>query len=871
MDHRGLLITVMDDGSLETEELSKNILRRHKKPLYIITNEKSRDYVLHTTASRDTKKMARQLKSFYYGISTRVFSVSSDYEVRLCLSREEISRLSFNYNLIGFIVSCLVSEEYMERLRSFVQDTEEEGFIQEICRPAGDFFCSSDSNQHNKHLEDLRNILNNKIRALCRRLVDTIGSFVCGALVALVAAELASTHGRSQHFDDEDDVQLVPKQPVMKHHEKFEKMVKDFDVKTELKGDIRWTKNSYSLYRNKSLNGWVPVGKTHVQSGKIFSFGLRLKTFSICGRKWQVQLFQNYEDTHSMASSFHFMAFANHLMMFQKWRKKLDIFRKDMNRKDDIIQDISELAARFYCDRSGKRDAFINHFQEEIKKRCENIHNSLEATEGLYVMGVGLVVLGASSALFINTNTMKDYGSIDQRSSKWVNVLNVDEGRVCTGTKGTEWEVINIRVHKTRNLEFQATLDARRRGTNVNNCGLLEDGADRAERKIIGKRQRCQQHEESDGVQESMDGSKQGAVTSSSQEDEIPTAQECVCSHDQGEAASSLRDGQDVGTQEALAHIVQESVDGSDQEDVTPRAQEVVGHCEQEDMPPSTQEVQGANDQEDVAPSTQEVVDDSVGGHHDQEDVASSSQDGQDVGTEEALAHIAQESAHGSDKKDVAPSAYEIVDGSDQEYRAPNVQEVVDGNVQEDVDPRAQEVVDHSEEKVVAPSTQEVVGASDQEDDAPIEQEIVNDSVGGRDQEDAASSSRDGQDVATEEALAHIAQGSIHGNDQKDVAPPAQENVNGSEREDVDPRAYEVVDHSDQEVVAPSAQEVVNDSVGGCDQEDVASSSWDGQDVGTEEVLAHIVQNSVPGSDQKDMAAHAQDVVDCIDQEDRAP
>ncbi|XP_056401106.1 uncharacterized protein LOC130294974 [Hyla sarda] len=486
MEHQGLLITFMDDGSLETEELSKNIVRKDERPLYIVTNEKSRDYVLQTAAwreakdmeskenvgkecsskrkpptcrvcgsslphddgqklskdcliedspdpthktwskkvidwvedyvqsslketkdpLRETKKTAQHRKSFCYGISTKLFSVLSDFEVSIIH----------------------VSEDYMEHLRLFLQETEEVDVLQEICQPAGNFFCSSDRNQREKHLEDLLNIVNNNIKTLCSRLYDPIGSSLCGALVTLVAAELASTHGRAQDFDDEEeDVRRLPKEPVMTHRE-FEKMVKDFDVKTELKSAIRWTKKTYSLYRNKSLDGWVPVGKTHLQSGRIFCFGLCLKTFSISGYKWQVQLFQNYEDTHTMASSFHFMAFAKHLMMFREWRTKLDILRKAITQRDDVIQEISELAARFFCDRSSRRDIFRNYFQEQIKEKCKNIGNSLEATEGLYVMGVGLVVLGALSALSINTGTIH-YGSGIQKDSQHLKKKVVE--RVC--------------------------------------------------------------------------------------------------------------------------------------------------------------------------------------------------------------------------------------------------------------------------------------------------------------------------------------------------------------------------------------------------------------------------------------------------------
>ncbi|XP_071970141.1 uncharacterized protein [Engystomops pustulosus] len=206
----------------------------------------------------DTERTTHQTMSFHYGISNKIFSVESDCEVRIQLSQEEISQLSFNFNLLGFIVSILAHEEYVEHLRSFLQEVKDVDVLQKICRPAGDFFCSSDSNKRRRHLEDLEEVLENKIKVACSKLGEATGSWVCGALIALAAAELALTHGRAQDFDDRvENIQSCPEPPNMEKHQKLEKTVRDFDAKTELKAGIRWTKETYSLYRNKSLNGWV--------------------------------------------------------------------------------------------------------------------------------------------------------------------------------------------------------------------------------------------------------------------------------------------------------------------------------------------------------------------------------------------------------------------------------------------------------------------------------------------------------------------------------------------------------------------------------------------------------------------------------------
>ncbi|XP_056402023.1 uncharacterized protein LOC130295368 [Hyla sarda] len=116
MDSDVTVFELQNDFSIKQHKVPLKFPRVSKSRLYIVTNQKTQLHLLYdpaVTPRTEGGDHHHEKSIFQYGVSTKMFSVTDPtgtaWEVRLLISPSEISRLSSNYNLTGF-VSCLIQE-----------------------------------------------------------------------------------------------------------------------------------------------------------------------------------------------------------------------------------------------------------------------------------------------------------------------------------------------------------------------------------------------------------------------------------------------------------------------------------------------------------------------------------------------------------------------------------------------------------------------------------------------------------------------------------------------------------------------------------------------------------------------------------------
>ncbi|XP_069806651.1 serine-rich adhesin for platelets-like [Dendropsophus ebraccatus] len=375
MDSKVTVLELQNDLSVkQVDKISPTFPRTSKGPLYIVTNQKTQLHLLNNLAGSPRTKE----KSVYqYGLSNKVFSVSgpkgTEWEVRLLLSPSEISRLSTNYNLMGFLISCPILQSSMTKKAN----------VQALCEAASQFLVCSEEAVASNYCQMLKKTLTEKLKAFC-----TGRQKMVGALVALVAAELATSVAGNKSFD----YKVGEKKAEKDQRKQILKMIKVFNVMSDLLTVIHQGKRVQIVFRNPCPDKWASGGKKFVDSGETFVFGLCHKVVSISEDKSEIQFLQNLQESYELVSVFHLPAFAEHLLMTSSWRNKIELFLKEQDRRKEIIDELSSLARCFICTKPRHQKAFLKEFQSEMVNKWSSVEPFVDVVGDEVVCAFGILV-----------------------------------------------------------------------------------------------------------------------------------------------------------------------------------------------------------------------------------------------------------------------------------------------------------------------------------------------------------------------------------------------------------------------------------------------------------------------------------------------
>ncbi|XP_066465124.1 uncharacterized protein [Eleutherodactylus coqui] len=399
MDSRVSVLELQNDCSVKQHEVPLTFPRGSKSRLYVVTNQNTQLHLLNILGGNPRTEEgggAVQEKSiFQHGVSTKVFAImdatGTEWEIRVLLSPSEISRLSSSFNLTGFVSVCLTDEKYQDSLQSLCgPHPKHKANVQELCMTAAQFLSYSEENLVNDYCKELNRILTEKVGAafIGQQKLDCM---VVGALVALVAAELATSVGSTSSFDYKAEKEKTQDDQT----KQIQEMIEVFDVMADLLTVSHQGKRVQIIFRNPCPDNWASGGKKLVKSGETFVFGLCHKVLSISESKSEIQFLQNLQESYDLVLVFHLAAFMEHLLMTSTSRNKIEIFLKEQDQRKEIIRDLSFLAVRFICSKTCHQKAFLKEFQDEMLKKWSSVEAFLVGDEAVCSFGILVAILAA--------------------------------------------------------------------------------------------------------------------------------------------------------------------------------------------------------------------------------------------------------------------------------------------------------------------------------------------------------------------------------------------------------------------------------------------------------------------------------------------
>ncbi|XP_075701104.1 uncharacterized protein LOC142665314 [Rhinoderma darwinii] len=404
MDSEVTVYELQNDCSVKKREAPLMFRGVNKSRLLIVTNQKTQLRFLNnsirsprTEEGGDTWNAFQEKSIFRHGASIKVFAVTdptgTEWEVRLLLSPSEISRLSSNFNLTGFVSACLTSETYQESLSSIYGHQTRHEDVEELSMAATQFISCSEDNKVNDYQKKLNRILIEKLGASCLG-QENMKDMVVGALVVLVAAELATSVAGTRNFDYK-----VEKEKTQEDQSKqVQEIINIFDVTASLLTVSHRGKRVQIIFRNPCPDNWASGGKKLVKSGETFVFGLCHKVVSIYEAQSEIQFLQNLQESYDLVSVFHLPAFVEHLLMTSAWRKKIELFLKEQNQRKEIINELSSLAVRFVCSKTCQKEAFMKELQREMVEKWSSVEAFLVGDEVVCAFGILVAILAAVTA-----------------------------------------------------------------------------------------------------------------------------------------------------------------------------------------------------------------------------------------------------------------------------------------------------------------------------------------------------------------------------------------------------------------------------------------------------------------------------------------
>ncbi|XP_066465127.1 uncharacterized protein [Eleutherodactylus coqui] len=372
MDSRVSVLELQNDCSVKQHEVPLTFPRGSKSRLYVVTNQNTQLHLLNILGGNPRTEEgggAVQEKSiFQHGVSTKVFAImdatGTEWEIRVLLSPSEISRLSSSFNLTGFVSVCLTDEKYQDSLQSLCgPHPKHKANVQELCMTAAQFLSYSEENLVNDYCKELNRILTEKVGAafIGQQKLDCM---VVGALVALVAAELATSVGSTSSFDYKAEKEKTQDDQT----KQIQEMIEVFDVMADLLTVSHQGKRVQIIFRNPCPDNWASGGKKLVKSGETFVFGLCHKVLSISESKSE---------------------------MTSASRNKIEIFLKEQDQRKEIIRDLSFLAVRFICSKTCHQKTFLKEFQDEMLKKWSSVEAFLVGDEAVCSFGILVAILAA--------------------------------------------------------------------------------------------------------------------------------------------------------------------------------------------------------------------------------------------------------------------------------------------------------------------------------------------------------------------------------------------------------------------------------------------------------------------------------------------
>ncbi|KAM3918892.1 uncharacterized protein RB166_013631 [Leptodactylus fuscus] len=396
MDSKVSVFELQNDCSVKRHEVPLTFPRDSRRNLCIVTNQRTQLHLLKNSegSPRPEEDVAFQEKRiFQHGVSTKVFAITdvtdNAWEVRLLLSPSEIARLSSNFNLTGFVIGCLTIEEYQDCLSSLCGPEAE---VKKLCMAAAQFLSFSEDKVKD-YCKDLEKILIEKVGA-SRTGQQRMEDMVTVALVALAAAEVATSVGGSKNFD----YKIQKEKTEEDQSEQIQEMVRIFDVEANLLTVSHQGKRVQIIFRNPCPDNWASGGKKLVESGETFGFGLCHKVVSISEAKSEIQFLQNLQESYDLVPIFHLPAFVEHLLMTSSWRNKIELFLKDKDQRKDMVQELSTLAVRFICGKACHQETFLKEFQGAMLEKWSSLEALLVGDEVVCSFGILMAILAALTA-----------------------------------------------------------------------------------------------------------------------------------------------------------------------------------------------------------------------------------------------------------------------------------------------------------------------------------------------------------------------------------------------------------------------------------------------------------------------------------------
>ncbi|XP_071972416.1 uncharacterized protein [Engystomops pustulosus] len=416
MDSKVTVLELQKDFSVTQHEVPLRFPRVSRNRLVIVTNQRSHLHLLSRSAGDlGTEEGGVQEKNiFHYGVSTKIFALTGphDCEVHVLLKPSEISRLSSNFNLTGFVISCLTKKEYQESVSSIIGG--HEANVTELCRAAGQFCSFSEDNIVDGYCEELIRTLNEKVGASFVG-QEKMEDMRIGALVALVAAELAASVPTSF------DYRVIKDKTQEDQGEQIQQMIKVFDVMAELLTVSHQGKRVQIIFRNPCPDNWASGGKKSVQSGETFIFGLCHKVVSISENKSEIQFLQNLQESYDLVAVFHLPAFVEHLLMTSAWRNKIERFLKEEDHRKEIALELSSLAERFICSKSCPKKTFVKEFQEKMIQKWSGVDALSVGDEIVCSFGILVAILAAVTTKSVVDS--KDNEEVEETSEELVDTV----------------------------------------------------------------------------------------------------------------------------------------------------------------------------------------------------------------------------------------------------------------------------------------------------------------------------------------------------------------------------------------------------------------------------------------------------------------
>ncbi|KAJ1081238.1 hypothetical protein NDU88_001421 [Pleurodeles waltl] len=382
---------VQDDLEVKSRQTPLRFMKNRKNTLNIVTTQRSAE-TQTTTQDSEGRDTTQTLKN---GISYTVWTVAGEeWELRLILSSNEVSSMLQKFNLIGFIDSLLVSDEMRDKLlpRSQLSKEAKRSTIKQICEIAEK--CRGSSGAFAAIFKKkLNGLLTKKWDAhasLCFSGTGNLGAYLHVALVAVAAAVVArgmedeceDSDSEEEENDDETGSTGVDGEkgcniPPENIQQQFSELTQAFEVEEKLLCP-EGGKKIYFVWKDNLQEGWCRSWTTapeYTERKERFHYGIGHKILSVSGGDWEVQLLQSPQQNFNIYKTFNIYGFAESILMTKKGNTKLNLL---INREANTekINEVSRLAASFFCDKQSNREAFMKKFQLALSEKCEKYNRA---------------------------------------------------------------------------------------------------------------------------------------------------------------------------------------------------------------------------------------------------------------------------------------------------------------------------------------------------------------------------------------------------------------------------------------------------------------------------------------------------------------